>query len=200
LTNKQADFILFSKIIELINKNEHLSIIGLQKILDIKASMNLGLSPVLKEAFPATKPILRPNINKSLIYPWWLAGFIDGEGCFLIDIRNSNAYKVGCQVTLVFQISQHLRDLELMNSIVEYLETGRLIHRKSHPLVVYEVTKFSEIEEKIIPFLEKYPLQGVKRLEFEDWCKAAAIIKAKGHLTNEGINEIKKIKGRMNNR
>nr|QID02896.1 hypothetical protein [Orbilia oligospora] len=199
LTNKRADFILFNQIIELINQNEHFCMEGLQKILNIKASINIGLSLELKEGFPATKPVSRPIVDKSLINPWWLAGFIDGEGCFLISIRESNIYKVGYQVTLIFQISQHLRDLELMTRIVEYLQAGRLIHRKNHPLVVYTVTKFSDIEEKIIPFLEKYRLQGVKRLEFENWRKAALIIKEKGHLTNKGINEIKKIKEKMNN-
>jgi hypothetical protein len=39
---------------------------------------------------------------------------------------------------------------------------------KSHPLVIYHVGRFSDIEEKIIPFLNKYSLQGAKRLEFED--------------------------------
>jgi hypothetical protein len=37
-------------------------------------------------------------------------------------------------------------------------------------------------------------------LEFEDWCKAAAIIKVKGHLTLDGLEEIKKIQARMNTR
>jgi len=74
-----------------------------------------------------------------------------------------------------------------------------LILRDSHPLVVYQVTKFSEVEN-IISFLNKYPLQGVKRFEFEDWEKVAMIIKTKGHLTLEGIEDIKQIKDRMNAR
>jgi hypothetical protein len=72
------------------------------------------------------------------------------------------------QVSLVFQVSQHLLDAELMKSLVVYLKAGRLIFRNNHPLVVYVVTKFSNIEEIIIPFIQKYPLQGVKQLEFED--------------------------------
>jgi len=97
-----------------------------------------------------------------------LAGFIDGEGCFLIDIRKSKAYKLGCQVSLIFQISQHLLDVELMEGIVKYLNAGRLIIRNNHPLVVYVVTKFTDIEKIIIPFLQEYSLKGVKKLEFED--------------------------------
>jgi hypothetical protein len=54
-----------------------------------------------------------------------------------------------------------------MQSLVEYLKAGRLIFRKNHPLVVYEVTKFSEIEERIIPFLQRYPLQGKWSLKID---------------------------------
>ncbi len=129
-----------------------------------------------------------------------MIGFIYGEGCFLIDIRKSKAYKLGYQISLVFQISQHLLDAELMKSLVEYLKAGRLIFRNNHPLVVYVITKFSDIEEIIIPFLQEYALRGVKKLEFEDWCQVATIMKNKGHLTVEGLENIKKIQERMNKR
>lgn len=85
-----------------------------------------------------------------------------------------------------------------MENLVKYLQVGKLILRENHPLVVYQVIRFSDIEEKIIPFLNKYPLQGVKRLEFEDCDKVAAIIKTKGHLTLKGLEDIKQIKDRMN--
>jgi hypothetical protein len=35
-------------------------------------------------------------------------------------------------------------------------------------------------------------------LDFEDWCKVAEIIKAKGDKTLEGLNKIREIKGGMN--
>ena len=153
ITRKHGDFILFSKIVELINKKEHYTLEGIQKIVNFKASLNKGLSNELKEAFPNTKPALRPVVDSHTIHPSWLAGFIYAEGCFFIGIRNSSDYKLGSQVTLVFQISQHLLDAELMKSLVEYLKTGRLIFRQNHPLVVYEITKYYDIEEIIIPFL-----------------------------------------------
>ena len=60
------------------------------------------------------------------------------------------------------------------------------------------VYKFKDIEGKIIPFFKKYPLQGVKALDFDDWCKAAEIINKKEHLTPEGLERIRKIKAGMN--
>ena len=97
ITQKQADFLLFKKAIELINNKEHLTLPGLSKILSIKASMNLGLSKILKEKFIDIIPVERPkrsdkDLLNSKINPNWMVGFTDAEGCFNVSIvkRNSN--------------------------------------------------------------------------------------------------------------
>ena len=50
----------------------------------------------------------------------------------------------------------------------------------------------------IIPFFDKYPIIGMKALDFADWCKTAELMKNKAHLTPQGLEEIKKIKQGMN--
>jgi hypothetical protein len=74
-------------------RGAHLTPDGLQKIVSIKASMNSnGLSDVLKAEFPDVIPVPRPLVvDKDIKDPNWVAGFVDGEGCFFIDI-----YKTGC--------------------------------------------------------------------------------------------------------
>jgi hypothetical protein len=59
ITKKQIDFFLFKSIVELINAKEHRSLNGLHKIVNIKASLNKGLSETLKKAFPNLKPVPR---------------------------------------------------------------------------------------------------------------------------------------------
>ena len=44
LTQKQADFLLFKPIVEMINRGEHLTPEGLRKIVAIRTSINNGLS------------------------------------------------------------------------------------------------------------------------------------------------------------
>lgn len=48
LTQKSADFFFFKQIIDLINNKAHLTVEGLNQIVNLKASMNLGLSDKLK--------------------------------------------------------------------------------------------------------------------------------------------------------
>ena len=48
ITQKQVDFFLFKSVVEFINAKEHLTLLGLHKIVNIKASINNGLSKPLK--------------------------------------------------------------------------------------------------------------------------------------------------------
>jgi hypothetical protein len=63
ITQKQADFLLFKSIIDLINNKEHLTPEGIQKIVTILASMNKGLTKELKTAFPEARPVTRPIVE-----------------------------------------------------------------------------------------------------------------------------------------
>lgn len=50
----------------------------------------------------------------------------------------------------------------------------------------------------IIPFFEKYPLQGAKALDFNDFVKGIRIIEKKGHLTPEGLAQLQDLAYGMN--
>ena len=202
ITQKCVDYELFKQAFTLILNKEHLTEEGIGKIVAIKGSMNLGLSDELKTAFPDDKllPIPRPSAVRALPLeikdPNWLAGFTSGEGCFKIRVINSSNYRLGSQVQLIFQITQHSRDEPLMKSLIEYLNSGNVYIYKE--VVDFGVTKFSDLTDKIIPFFQKYPLQGVKSKDFEDFCKVAKMMKEGKHLTPEGLDQIRKIKAGMN--
>lgn len=199
ITKKRADFELFKQIVEIISRGEHLTTKGLQQIVNLRASMNNGLSDKLKEAFPNTEPVQRPSVVAQEIKdPHWLAGFTDGEGCFFINTRKSLAYNLGRQVVLMFSIAQHSRDADLLRYFCDFFACGGYYPRSNRDEGNFSVTKFSDIELKIIPFFLKYPLHGIKALDFADFCKAVEIIKAKEHLTNEGLAKIEEIKSGMN--
>jgi len=199
ITQKQADFLLFKSVIELMNKKEHLTSEGLNKIVSIKASINLGLSDVLRESFPNITLVPRPKVeDQEISDPHWLAGFIEGEGCFFIDIFKSKTHNIGFVVRLKFIITQHSRDHLLMNSFIKYLGCGNYNERHYQGVSTFVVGKFSDILNIIIPFLDKYPIQGNKRLDYMDFCKAASLMKSQAHLTSEGLEQIRQIKIGMN--
>jgi hypothetical protein len=66
LTQKYSDFIIFKNIIKLIYKGEHLDKEGIIKIVNLKASLNKGLSDKLKINFPNMIGKERPKANVPL--------------------------------------------------------------------------------------------------------------------------------------
>lgn len=130
ITQKRADFELFKKVWELMNRKEHLTMEGLTKIISIKATMNKGgvLSENLQTVFPDATPVLRPIVPVvSVNNPNWIAGFVTGEGCFSINIAKSSSCKIGSRVWLSFKITQHSRDKELIKTFKEYFGCGVII-------------------------------------------------------------------------
>lgn len=51
ITEKRADYLLFSQVVKLMENGTHLTCEGLDKVLALKASLNKGLTPVLKSSF-----------------------------------------------------------------------------------------------------------------------------------------------------
>jgi hypothetical protein len=67
LTQKKADYLLFKSAVYLMNEGEHLTDEGLRKLVSIRASMNNGLTEVLKTLFPDIIPVKRPIVQNSSI-------------------------------------------------------------------------------------------------------------------------------------
>ncbi len=178
ITKKRADFELFKRVLELMNRQEHLTPEGLMKIVSIKAAMNKGLSEDLQTAFPNVTPVSRPIVDVPTIPdPNWLAGFVSGEGCFSIHVAKSTSCNTGSRVWSRFQITQHSRDEALMKALEEYLCCGRYYPTSNKDVGNFVVSRLSDITDKIIPLFEKYPILGVKALDFADFCKASILIK-----------------------
>lgn len=204
MTKKWADFVLFKQAVELIERGEHLTTEGLNKLVSIKASMNRGLSDKLKESFSGVTLALRPEVKIKLMPdPQWLAGFTAAEGCFFVVLTNSQKSVdfLGESVWLRFMITQHSRDEEfLINCLIKYLGCGKYYSRSNKEYGELIVEKFTDIVEIIIPFFDKYKLQGAKQKDFEDFKKVALLMQDKVHLTSQGLEEIRKIKSGMNTR
>lgn len=150
--------------------------------------MNRGLSPSLIEAFPDTIPVIRPSVQNPIIpHPQWVAGFASGDGSFWVSLRNSSTGVAGGRVTLTFVLTQHKRDevLPSEKTLVDYFRCGNCYNYTAKESMEFKCRAFlrRDIQAKIIPFFSKYPIVGVKSLDFEDWCKIANIMKTRDHLT-----------------
>jgi len=83
-----------------------------------------------------------------------------------LSVRKYPSLKVGFRVNLAFYITQHTRDEELMRSFIDFFGCGNYRTRSSNKDGGdFYCTKFSDIQEKIIPFFKKYEIKGVKAMD-----------------------------------
>lgn len=194
ITNKHKYFILFKQIVSLMSKNQHTTLEGLKEILAYRASLNWGLSENLKISFPSIIPVKRVEIEDntlSNLSPDWVAGFSTGESNFYIAIS-------GTKVWLRFSIAQDSRDILLLKSLVEFFNCGYITQYKNREVCEFVVTKIKDINMYIIPFFDKYKIEGFKYKNYVKFKKAAILINNKEHLTEKGLNEIIELKNSMN--
>jgi len=139
--------------------------------------------------------INKNNNDKIIIKPYWLLGFVEGEGTF------------GYKYTVpYFQIAQHINNRDVLDSIDIFL--SELIKNNSSKLIDFHMTKIinkktnvlsytiQDIEilnNYIIPFFSNMIFKSRKKLDYEMWVYAINI-RIKGyHQIKEGKNILMKI-------
>jgi len=194
ITNKYKDFLIFKQIVSLMSENKHTTLEGLKEILEHRASLNWGLSKNLKEFFPSIVPVKRVEIEDNILSNLssdWVAGFSAGESNFFITIS-------GTKVWLRFSIAQNSRDILLLKSLVEFFNCGYIAQYKNRKVCEFIITKINDIIINIIPFFDKYKIEGSKYKDYVNFKEAAILIKNKEHLTEKGLNKIIELKNSMN--
>ena len=110
-----------------------------------------------------------------------ISGFVDGEGCFNLIIYKDSSFNTGWRVKLIFKISLHKRDKELLESIKNYFKVGN-ITKHGPQSIQYRVSSIEDLEV-IINFLEKYKLITQKCADYELFKQVHILVKNKEHLT-----------------
>ena len=201
LTKKGADYLIFKTVVELMENKAHLTQEGLQKIVALKGILNTGF--ISKDLQAAFSDLCSVELDKSTLTSSsktldseWLAGFTSAEGSFLVRSSNSPGRTLNTKVQLEFNLTQHMRDEQLMKDIAKFFGCGSVyLNREAY---VYRVVGLSNIVEKIIPFFINYPILGIKALDFQDFIEVAELLKENKHLTPEGVEKIQLIKAGMN--
>jgi LAGLIDADG endonuclease len=135
--------------------------------------------------------------NTTIFHPAWVTGFIDGEGTFFVDLLKNKTMALNIQVQLQFSITQHIRDADLMRSLVDFFGAG-IVVSDGPTKVQYRIRWFADFEQSLFPLLDEYPLMTQKRLDAEAFRKVHALMKDGRHLTPDGLDEIRAIKNTMN--
>ena len=75
-------------------------------------------------------------------------------------------FLLSSKVSLSFSLSQHLKDIELLERLSLFLDCGVVRRSSNRGTAELIITKSSDLNQKVIPLLLKYNLSGVKLLDF----------------------------------
>lgn len=190
---KYLNFLSFKKAFELYISHTRKSPELIKEIANIKANMNQ-----LRTDFSELKD------RQISLTPYWVLGFVEGEGSFTIAKRD---------YTPIFVIGQSGKDLLLMEELKTFFSTlcnkqfeGKYVnegvnlykHTKSDMDVIYvSVNREDIITRVIIPFFDSLTWYSKKEKDYLDW-KTVLRLKKLGYYTEEGIRVIDLILNQMN--
>ena len=142
--------------------------------------------------------------KRSLINNAWLSGFIEADGCFFIRLSKT---KRRARIGFRCSIDQIMKDpitgfsYESILSKIDSLFYIKLYIVKRGDNLFYfrlELTSQKTLL-KLFEYFAKYPLWGVKSLDFYDFKKSFDLYKNSISITEDIILEIENLKKGMNN-
>jgi hypothetical protein len=116
----------------------------------------------------------------------------------MISVRKKPYNKEGYFVTAIFSITQHKRDLALLQQIQAYFGGIGSIPKHGQDTYSYVVTSIKQISDFIIPHFDKYPLMTQKLSDYLLFSMAVNLMKNKEHLTIDGLKKVIAIRASMN--
>jgi hypothetical protein len=145
------------------------------------------------------------NQQERLRLEGWVSGFIDGEGCFCVNINRCSATRLGWQVRPEFVVTQGARSVGALETLEEFFGCGaiyRNTRHDNHREDVYRwcVRRRDDLVQRVVPFVQKVPLRTSKSHDYERFVQVLELMEYERHLELAGIAEIAKLVEGMNRR
>lgn len=199
ISSKNLNFLDWKEIALIMERKEHLSKEGINKIIFLVNRMNNNRS------FEDKYNYLTNSIHNNFeLNPFWLQAFIDGEGTFYNYIPEQNGKYQICDSSL--EIGQNNHDVLILLAIKNFFNAGYL-KPKYNVHDIYDCKKSRSVNrfilrdtEKIIKFIDNFPLLTRKQLDYLDWKNIVELKNAGAHKTVEGLKLIKQIQSKMNSK
>jgi hypothetical protein len=102
----------------------------------------------------------------------YIAGFVDGEGCFSLTYRKDKQKYFYWKVS--FSIVLRKDDREVLESIRDYFQCGKISF--TNESIRFEIQDPDTLNNKLIPFFEQHQLIGKKKSDFVLWREAVQIV------------------------
>lgn len=137
-------------------------------------------------------------LRKKKYLRYYLLGVSDSEGCFSIATKRQSGTRFGWVLDPLFQVTQHKENKIVLELFSSELQCGRIIEKPGQQdILVFLVDNRRQLEEKIIPFFEKYELL-LKKRDFEIFRTVVNALSNKEHKDKERFKELVSFVFKMN--
>jgi hypothetical protein len=135
----------------------------------------------------------------------WVSGFIDGEGCFCVNVNRCSATQLGWQVRPEFVVTQGARSIGALETLREFFGCGAIYRNTRHDNHREDVHRWcvrrrSDLEDRVVPFVQGVPLRTSKASDFERFVRVLELMRSARHLELAGIAQIATLVEGMNRR
>ena len=128
----------------------------------------------------------------------YITGFSDGEGCFSVSFTQRRKMNFGIEVKPSFSLSQNKRNLEIIKLLESFFGCGGIRFSKRDQNYKFEVRSLSDLNRKVIPHFEGFPLQTSKIKDYKFFREICELMKQSKHLSREGLIKIIYLAYQMN--
>ncbi len=125
----------------------------------------------------------------------YVAGFVEGEGSFNVPIRRERDRSLPWRVSLSFNVSQV--GAELPEFLRATFGVGT-VRGRGDGVFYYEVTRPTDLEERIFPFFERFGLRGPRAHDLAIFREISELVPSGRHCTPRGIETVLELRRPMN--
>ena len=191
----------YGSVLNLKNKNSVRYVLkhseGLKKVISLvngKFLTDNKINQLLKHKYETKFHItILPPAKFDIHSNYWLTGFSDAHGSFVIWLAKSKTHKLDFSLRLEFKIKQ--KSNESLKLIQQSLG-GNFYYLESEQIFYYNSTNFKSAKN-VIDYFDKYQLNSSKLINYLKWRKVYRMVQRKEYLTQEGLDKIRKIQGHL---
>jgi hypothetical protein len=189
-----------------LNTSKHLNFLGFKKAYEIYTNLDRKLNNDNSSRLKAYEEIISIKnsmnrkrtsfelLNHSIkITPYWLLGFVEGEGSFSVSRCKDFSFAFCVSQTLsekkvMLEIQRFLLNLpsnfpykirQKNSNVVPLYEEKKAKNENSNPMLQIQISDLNYIGNVIIPFFDSLIWKSKKRLDYLDW-KAIFNLKREG--------------------
>ena len=147
-------------------------------------------------------PFGKEQIDVKKLDPHYVAGFIDGEGCFSVSVGKHKTLRRGLEIRPEFEIELRADDQEILERICITIGIGRIYDLSYerygwYPHVKYKIGGRKDMVKYLFPFLDRYQLQAKKKFAYEIFKQIVLMMERKEHLTDVGYSKIVELRQKI---